>query len=253
MNIIFFDIDGTLANGIEVPKSAKEAIRKLRENQNIIFISSGRALPYVKKYFYQYANGYITNNGRLATMGCCEVLHDAPIDKDLFDKVISAIYKTNAGASFFSKDKGFYIGNEKGYRYLSEIWDDGFLAKQNPDGIIYSFDVWFENEQMKKDLEKELGNRCLLNPHGPHPSADVTVLGSDKSDAIKSVARYLNVPIENTYAFGDGINDISMLKVAGHGIAMGNARKETKQVADYITTDINDDGVYNACKHFNLI
>ena len=92
-----------------------------------------------------------------------------------------------------------------------------------------------------------------MNLHGPHPSADVTILGVDKGDAIVRVAEKLGVPLESTYAFGDGINDMCMLRKAGHGIAMGNAVAETKAVAEYVTDDINSDGVYKGLAHYGLI
>lgn len=253
MNVIFFDIDGTLANGLEVPKSAQLAIHKLRDNGNIIFICTGRALPYVKKHFYKYANGYISNNGRYAMMGCCEVLYSAPIKNEIIDRIIQSIQDKNVGVVFFSTKQGCYIGSEEGYSSLSSLFDKGMIQKGYPKESVYSCDIYYKNKDIKQALEEEWKDICLLNPHGPHPSADITILGSDKGDAIRSVAQYLQVPIENTYAFGDGINDISMLKAAGHGIAMGNACNEVKEVAEYITTDINDDGVYNACKHFGLI
>lgn len=253
MNIIFFDIDGTLANGIEVPQSAQKAIHELRQNGNIVFICSGRALPYVKKYFYKYANGYISNNGRFATMGCCEVLYEAPVSKEIIERVLATVKRLNIGIAFFSKTSGYYVGAEEGYDEMAFIWDKGFLKKEMPTETIYSFDVYFKNKENQKILEEEWKDICLLNPHGPHPSADVTIFGSDKGDAVRSVAKYLNVSIENTYAFGDGKNDISMLKAVGHGIAMGNGCDETKEVAEFVTKDINDDGVYHACKHYHLI
>ena len=58
---------------------------------------------------------------------------------------------------------------------------------------------------------------------------------------------------QNTIAFGDGGNDTSMIKAAGIGVAMGNALESLKEVADYTTTSVDDDGVLNALRHFNLI
>ena len=54
-------------------------------------------------------------------------------------------------------------------------------------------------------------------------------------------------------AFGDGGNDISMLKTAAIGVAMGNANDEVKDAADYITTSVDEDGIQNALRHFGLI
>ena len=53
--------------------------------------------------------------------------------------------------------------------------------------------------------------------------------------------------------FGDGYNDLSMFRPEWLNIAMGNARAELKEKADYITTDCDKDGIYNACKHFKWI
>ena len=54
-------------------------------------------------------------------------------------------------------------------------------------------------------------------------------------------------------AFGDGGNDIEMLRYAGTGVAMGNADDAVKAAADYVTTSVDDDGIMNALKHFGLI
>jgi hydroxymethylpyrimidine pyrophosphatase-like HAD family hydrolase len=54
-------------------------------------------------------------------------------------------------------------------------------------------------------------------------------------------------------AFGDGGNDISIIKAAGVGVAMGNAGDDVKFVADYITTSVDEDGIANALKHYGVI
>lgn len=54
-------------------------------------------------------------------------------------------------------------------------------------------------------------------------------------------------------AFGDGVNDIEMLEYVSIGVAMGNAREETKKVADYITDDVDNDGILKALEHFKLL
>ena len=69
---------------------------------------------------------------------------------------------------------------------------------------------------------------------------------------MRGVAEALGVPIEETYAFGDGINDLSMIVAAGHGIAMGNAVDELKAAAEYVTASIDDDGVAKAMAHYEL-
>ena len=58
---------------------------------------------------------------------------------------------------------------------------------------------------------------------------------------------------EEIIAFGDAENDLEMIRFAGIGVAMGNGAEEVKAVADYVTADIDDDGIEKALKHFNLI
>ena len=68
-----------------------------------------------------------------------------------------------------------------------------------------------------------------------------------------AVIAHFGIKLEETMAFGDGGNDIDMLKHAGIGVAMGNAGDNVKEIADYITTSVDDDGITNALKHFNVI
>ena len=63
----------------------------------------------------------------------------------------------------------------------------------------------------------------------------------------------LGIPKENTYAFGDGLNDADMLEFCQYGIAVGNAKEALKEIADEVTDDIKDDGIYNSMKKYGLI
>jgi hydroxymethylpyrimidine pyrophosphatase-like HAD family hydrolase len=67
------------------------------------------------------------------------------------------------------------------------------------------------------------------------------------------VLKYYHISTDEIMAFGDAANDISMLEYANIGIAMGNASDEVKKHADFVTTDIDDDGIYNALKYFQII
>ena len=87
-----------------------------------------------------------------------------------------------------------------------------------------------------------------------HPAfTDITARGADKGKGLHAMADYLGLNIEETMAFGDGGNDISIIKEAGVGVAMGNAGEELKLVADYITTHVDEDGVKNALIKYGVI
>lgn len=254
MNIVFFDIDGTLATGKAVPQSARKAIRILRDNRDLVFICTGRNANYVRNNFSEYADGFICNNGRLAYYND-ELIFDAPIDDKTVNDIVHKLDELKAGYVFHTRNHGYYRGPDDLSDILSITGDEGYLIQgfDDNDQIFYNFDVCFYDFDHYELIKNRLEGLCIFNPHGLHHSADVTVIGTDKGDALRAVADRLKVKIENTYAFGDGMNDINMLKASGHGIAMGNGQKLCKEVAEYVTSDINDDGVYNGLKHYKLI
>ena len=87
-----------------------------------------------------------------------------------------------------------------------------------------------------------------------HPEfTDITANGADKGKGIIAIAHHEGLDVSQTIAFGDGGNDTSMIRQAGIGIAMGNAIEELKQEADYVTTTVDEDGILNALRHFELI
>jgi Cof subfamily protein (haloacid dehalogenase superfamily) len=83
--------------------------------------------------------------------------------------------------------------------------------------------------------------------------ADVVEAEYSKAKGIDRLCEYFDIDKKDTYAFGDSLNDIEMLKMVNVGVAMGNAQDEAKAVADYITDKIDEDGIKNALVHFGLI
>ena len=254
MNLVFFDIDGTLAIGRKVPESAEKALEELRGNGDLVFICTGRSLSYVTKNFGKYADGFICSNGRLAVKGD-ETLYDHPLSTQQVRELIGLLEEVESGYAFFERNSGWYVWRDDQFEASAAVWDPGFLKKGiDPETVRpYNFDIYFNDTEHRLRIEEKLRGKCLVNPHGPHPSADVTILGIDKGTALVHVAEKLGVPIENTYAFGDGINDLCMLEAAGHGIAMGNAMDELKEKAEYVTTPILEDGVLNGLRHYGLV
>ena len=74
-----------------------------------------------------------------------------------------------------------------------------------------------------------------------------------KQEGISAILDHYKIKVEETMAFGDGHNDISMMRQAPISIAMGNAIDEVKEVATYITKSNQEDGIEYACKHFGWI
>ena len=77
-------------------------------------------------------------------------------------------------------------------------------------------------------------------------------LGFSKATAIDMILKKLGISPENAYAIGDSTNDLPMLRAVPNSIAMGGAEKIYPYVS-YITTPIEEDGIANALRHFELI
>ena len=75
---------------------------------------------------------------------------------------------------------------------------------------------------------------------------DIGVKGITKGNAIEHLLTYLNANISDTIAFGDAKIDIPMLEYCKIGVAMGSGGTEIKQAADFVTDDVDKDGLYNA-------
>ena len=87
-----------------------------------------------------------------------------------------------------------------------------------------------------------------------HPAfVDVTAKGNTKQNGIDQIIRHFGIKLEETMAFGDGGNDISMLRHAGIGVAMGNANDDVKAASNYTTTSVDEDGIANALKYFGIV
>ncbi len=74
-----------------------------------------------------------------------------------------------------------------------------------------------------------------------------------KTAGIQKLLEHYRLSADSIMAFGDDNNDVDMLEFAQIGAAMGNTSKKAKEVADYVTTDIDNDGIANALKHFHLL
>ena len=99
-------------------------------------------------------------------------------------------------------------------------------------------------------------SKVLIHCHTTHWNpgfADVNMRGCGKQLGIDCLLQYYGIRLGETLAFGDGGNDISMLRHVAIGVAMGNASDEVKRVADYITNSVDDNGIWNALKCFCII
>jgi hydroxymethylpyrimidine pyrophosphatase-like HAD family hydrolase len=107
------------------------------------------------------------------------------------------------------------------------------------------------NDQETAMLDPVRG-KCVITRW--HPNAvDIIDPDGGKRAAVEQYCRDNGWAREEIIAFGDSDNDLEMIRYAGIGVALGNAEPEVKAAADYVTADIDDDGLAKALEHFGLI
>ena len=150
---------------------------------------------------------------------------------------------------------------EKDFFYVnmqSDIVVNGQAAISSPVPVLGNYEgapiyqmVVYGGKALEEELRQKLPN-CKITRWCPFGFDVISKIGG-KVIGIQKMLEYYGIGQEEVIAFGDGENDMEMLQFAGIGVAMGNADEEVKAVADYVTADIDDEGIWKACKHFELI
>lgn len=251
----FFDIDGTLLvrkpNQEYIPDSTMEALRLLEANGHFVAIATGRSYAMAESVLKQFnlsnmvsdgGNGITINNRLLGIEPLdyqkCLNLIDECIAKDF----IWAFSPDNATRRLAPNDR-FY--NRTKDSYMKTVTEPNLDPKNYPE--IYKVYIACEQgEEQQLDALKEL-------PWCRFHKEYLFVEPCDKSNGIKKIMKEFNADIKDVVVFGDEKNDLSMFLDDWFCIAMGNAVDELKEKANYITDDVDQDGIWKACKHFGWI
>lgn len=256
---LFFDIDGTLVSTDthRIPQSAIDAIDAAQKNGISIFIATGRP-PALMDNIGQVQeagliDGYVTMNGCYCYVGE-EVIYKKCIPERDW-KAMGAFCRENNFACTFTGTDVAYAFQE------NDILKDIFYKQLNArkmESIDYNeidFDVMQMSPFFDAGTERGIAEQltgCEFSRW--HPGfADVNAAGCTKQEGIEVILKHFGYDAGEIMAFGDGGNDLTMLKMAGIGVAMGNACDIVKKTSDYVTSHIDQDGIANALKHFNLI
>ena len=255
IKLVFFDIDGTLIpfGKNEISESTKRSLKQLRDNGVKIFVATGKSLAQLNatKVVEVQFDGYITLNGQLCYDQDFQLFFANPIDPgemEVLEKIFDAKKIPFSLVGEFSR----YIN------YINEIVVDRQTATNsavpNIDRYkgekIYQITAYVSNRE--RELLESTLDLCKITSWAPD-AVDIIAKDGGKMNAITKIMELNDAKVSETMAFGDAENDLMMVSNAGIGVAMGNATDKLKEVANYITANVEDDGIEKALKHFELI
>ncbi|WP_300728711.1 Cof-type HAD-IIB family hydrolase [uncultured Bacteroides sp.] len=256
---IFFDIDGTLVsfNTHTIPESTRKALELLRKKGIKIFIATGRPKMLMMRAVGNLEfDGYVTLNGSYCFTADHQDIYKGEIPQEDVERLID-YHKQHPQTPFvFVHDDEWFITNVNeavnDVARLIEITVPPTQPVENARGKnILQIMGYFEQDEDIEVFRKVL-THC--EPMRWYPTfADIIAKGNSKSHGIDKVLEYYDIKLEETMAFGDGGNDIPMLAHVGLSVAMGNAAPHVQEAAKYVTTSVDEDGIWNALKHFNVI
>ena len=279
-SIIFLDIDGTLvntsANPEFIPQSAVTAVQQARQNGHQIYLCTGRSKAEIYDFITEVGfDGVIGAAGGFIEVRVNEIFHEtinpdsaAAVARYFDDHKIDFYLESNTGL-YASKnliphlerimygdvehDPAARERKKEGSHFINALTETAKMPMDDINKICFLETNGSKYQHIYDTFHDEFYMvRCTVPMFGDE-SGEMSVPGINKSTSIRILLDHLNADIADTYAVGDGMNDAEMLDCVHVGIAMGNAKEGLKAIADYITTDLMEDGIYNAFKHFGLI
>ena len=256
---LFFDIDGTLVsfNTHKVAQSTIDGLNIAKERGIKIFISTGRPLSFINNLedIEHLIDGYITTNGSYNFMGKSVIsMHSIPKEEVL--TLVDYLNKHEYPAILVGTDNTAVINHKP-------IVDRIVIDTLNITNIDFSITAKTVLQQDILQITPFITQeqQDIIMPQIPHCASerwhpefiDTVNKQASKGKALSDIVAYNDLLISETMAFGDGGNDISMLLKAGIGVAMGNANDNVKAMANYVTSSADDDVIYKALKHFEVI
>jgi Cof subfamily protein (haloacid dehalogenase superfamily) len=274
--IIFIDVDGTLVDyDNNLPESATAAIRQARKNGHKVYISTGRSKAEVYQNLWDIGlDGMIGGNGSYVEDHDRVIMHQT-LSKEQCKRIVDWLH--SRGLEFYLESNNGLFASEK-FEVRAETTLQEYSKRKGQAGaeqvtVRKAFpEMIFNGDLYRDDLNKVSyvlnSYQDFLDTKDNFPDlqsgtwggkgeqalfGDLGVKGITKANAIEHLLTYLKADLADTIAFGDAKVDMPMLAFCAYGVAMGSGGKEIKEMADYITDDVDKDGLYKAFAKLKLI
>ena len=272
--IIFLDIDGTLTEPgkNEPPQSALQAIGEAREKGHLVFLCSGRNYGMLSPLLAYPFDGVIASSGGYILCGD-QVIYDSPVSETVQAQAEQVLRRngvfytiecrdgsyTDPGFKAFLREHTAEGANSELLRWREQLEQSlNILPLEEYKGQpVYKIVVMSPSREQLKEPEAVLAKDfsiCIQEPdrYG-FVNGELVSREFDKGRGVERVCRYLGIPIQDTIAFGDSMNDLEMIETAGLGICMENGSRKLKELADEICPSVTEDGIYRAFVRLGLI
>ncbi len=251
---LFFDIDGTLmAGGYEngyIPDSAKEALQKLKEQGHFLAIATGRSNAMARQIMEDLGfENMVSDGGYGITIGN-RLLGIRPLPKEGITELVREC-----------EEKGLPWGLQIDDSRTRLVPDGSFLEYTQDSYLNTKIVPGLRPETQTKIYKAYVACRYPVEhsilslkklPWCRYHETYIFVEPASKAEGIKTVMDHFGADYADAVVFGDSVNDLSMFTDDWTKVAMGNAVQELKDRADYITTDVDRDGIYNVCAALGL-
>ncbi len=258
-NLVFFDIDGTLLPYGQnvINDNVIKAIEEIKNENTEVFICTGRCRDQAKTYIEQLkTTSFICSNGQdVVYQG--QQLYKNSFSNEKKEKLLSIFNEHKVHWGYETQER-IYLPNQESANLL--------LDALNEYGIL---DVQVSEEKIKHDVFQfwVFGHKTLVNQveqvitnHGFHSlkwndtSLEILPGAENKAKGIDLLKTKIEADGKKvtTFAFGDGVNDIEMLKYVDKSVAMGNAKDIVKEAANYVSTDCSEDGIEKGLETIGL-
>ena len=276
--IIFLDVDGTIVDyDNHIPNSAKIAIQQSRKNGHLVFLCTGRSKAEMPNEILDIGfDGIIGGNGSYIEYKNQVLMHQL-IPYETAKQVVD--WLESRGLEFYlESNNGLFASRNfrDAARQILRIYalgkgasEDQILNMEPEDalhGLVYGGELYrddlnkisfiLHSYQDHSDSKKAFPQLKAGTWGGRGESAlfgDLGVKNINKAHAVDIILKHLGANHIDTIAFGDAKVDIPMLETCQIGVAMGNGGPEILAMADIITDDVRQDGLYNAFKKLNLL
>ena len=257
--LIAIDIDGTLlTNDKKILIETKKDITDAYNRGRIICICTGRGYPAAKRYVDELDLNIpliLYNGSRVRMSKDPKVLFNQVIDELVAKNVYDIINRHDGTCCFWKEDTLYFNKNDKYALYYED------LTKVKPNFITDIYDglfeninkfIWFADSEFLEIVQQEILNDVVGIDYFKSNTELLEIVPENvnKGNTLKYLGESLGIIQEEIIAVGDEANDLSMIKFAGMGVAMGNAKDIVKENAQYITLSNEENGVGEVIKKF---